>query len=433
MEKRFYINNAPEYDGREVTIRGWVYNKRGHGKVKFLIVRDGTGLIQAVLVQGECDDKSFALFDDLTQESSIVVTGKVREEPRAVGGYELGLKKLDIVQIAEEYPIQPKEHGAEFLLDNRHLWLRSQLQWAAIRVRDNLIHAIRDYMRDEGYILIDTPILTGSIGEESGTLFAVEYFDLGQAYLAQTGQLYLEAAMFAHNKVYDFGPTFRAEKSKTRRHLTEFWMVDVETAFVDNEENMDIQEDFICGIVERTIESSKMELEILERDVEAIRKSLSKPFARISYDETIELLKSGDLKIEYGDDIGGAAETIVSEHFETPVFIFDYPKQIKAFYMKEHPDRPDLALCSDLIAPEGYGEIIGGSQREDDSEKLLNRIREEKLPGDAYKWYLDLRRYGSVPHSGFGLGLERTVAWITGIKHVREAIPFPRMIYRLNP
>lgn len=433
MEKRFYISNAPQYEGEKVTIRGWVYNKRGHGKVKFLIVRDGTGLMQAVLVQGECDEESFNLFDELTQESSVVVTGTVRKEPRAVGGYEMGLESLKVVQIAEEYPIQPKEHGTEFLLDNRHLWLRSQLQWAAIRVRDNLVHAIRDYMRDEGYVLIDTPILTGSIGEESGTLFAVEYFDLGEAYLAQTGQLYLEAAMFAHNKVYDFGPTFRAEKSKTRRHLTEFWMVDVETAFVDNDDNMDIQEDFIRGIINRTIESSRNELEILERDVEAIVKSISKPFARISYDDSIELLKSKDFDIEYGQDIGGAAETIVSENFETPVFIYDYPKHIKAFYMKEHPERPDLAKCSDLIAPEGYGEIIGGSQREDEIDKLLTRIKEEGLPVEAYEWYLDLRRYGSVPHAGFGLGLERTVAWLTGIKHVREAIPFPRMIYRLNP
>ncbi|HDR91171.1 MAG TPA: asparagine--tRNA ligase [candidate division Zixibacteria bacterium] len=433
MEKRFYIRDAKDYTGQEVTIRGWVYNKRGHGKVKFLILRDGTGLMQAVIVQGECDDESFARFDELTQESSVIVTGTIREEARSVGGYELGLKSLQIVQIAEEYPIQPKEHGAEFLLDNRHLWLRSRLQWAAIRVRDNVVHAIRDYMRDEGYVLIDTPILTGAIGEESGTLFSVEYFDLGQAYLAQTGQLYLEAAMFAHNKVYDFGPTFRAEKSKTRRHLTEFWMVDVETAFVDNDENMDIQEEFIKGVVQRAIASSTAELEILERDPESIMKSISKPFARLSYDETIEFLKSKDFEIEHGQDIGGAAETILSDNFETPVFIYDYPKAIKAFYMKEHPSRPDLVKCSDLIAPEGYGEIIGGSQREDDIDKLVARIRADKLPEEAYSWYLDLRRYGSVPHAGFGLGVERMVAWMTGIKHVREVIPFPRMIYRLNP
>lgn len=433
MEKRFYIRDAKDYTGQEVTIRGWVYNKRGHGKVKFLILRDGTGLMQAVIVQGECDDDSFARFDDLTQESSVIVTGTIREEARSVGGYELGLKSLEIVQIAEEYPIQPKEHGAEFLLDNRHLWLRSRLQWAAIRVRDNVVHAIRDYMRDEGYVLIDTPILTGAIGEESGTLFSVEYFDLGQAYLAQTGQLYLEAAMFAHNKVYDFGPTFRAEKSKTRRHLTEFWMVDVETAFVDNDENMDIQEEFIKGVVQRTIASSTAELEILERDPEIIMKSISKTFARLSYDETIDFLKSKDFEIEHGQDVGGAAETILSDNFETPVFIYDYPKSIKAFYMKEHPSRPDLVKCSDLIAPEGYGEIIGGSQREDNIDKLTARIRADKLPEDAYGWYLDLRRYGSVPHAGFGLGVERMVAWMTGIKHVREVIPFPRMIYRLNP
>ncbi len=433
MEKRFYISDSSQYTGTEVAVRGWVYSKRGHGKVKFLILRDGTGLMQCVLVQGECDDKAFELFDELTQESSVIITGTVREEPRSVGGYELALKSLEIVQIAEEYPIQPKEHGAEFLLDNRHLWLRSRLQWAAIRVRDNVVHAIRDYMRDEGYVLIDTPILTGSIGEESGTLFSVEYFDLGNAYLSQTGQLYLEAAMFAHNRVYDFGPTFRAEKSKTRRHLTEFWMVDVETAFVDNDENMDIQEKFVRGVITRAIEASKAELEVLERDPKPILDSISKPFARLSYDKTVEFLKSKDFEIEHGQDIGGAAETIVSDNFDTPVFIYDYPKAIKAFYMKEHPTRSDLVKCSDLIAPEGYGEIIGGSQREDDIEKLRARIREEKLPEEAYSWYLDLRRYGSVPHAGFGLGVERTVAWITGIKHVREVIPFPRMIHRLNP
>jgi len=433
MEKRFYIKDAGSQVGNEVKVRGWVYNKRGHGKVRFLILRDGTGLMQAVLVEGECADSAFSLFPDLTQESSVIATGIIRDEPRAVGGFEMNLNNLEIVQIAEEYPIQPKEHGTEFLLDNRHLWLRSRLQWAIIRVRNELIFSLREYMRENGYTLIDTPILTGSVGEESGTLFETEYFDLGKAYLAQTGQLYLEAAMFAHNKVYDFGPTFRAEKSKTRRHLTEFWMVDVETAFTDNDDNMDIQEDFTREIVKRTVGRCKEELEILERDVEKLLESVEKPFVRISYDDVIELLKSADFDIEWGQDIGGAAETVVSEHFGGPVFIFDYPKQIKAFYMKEHPTRPELVRCADLIAPEGYGEIIGSSQREENIDKLRVRIREEGLPEKAYSWYLDLRRYGAVPHSGFGMGIERTVAWICGIQHVREAIPFPRMIYRLNP
>ncbi|RKZ28159.1 asparagine--tRNA ligase [bacterium] len=433
MKDRFYIRDAPEYAGESVTVRGWVYNKRSHGKVKFLILRDGTGFMQAVLVEGECTDEALDLFGDLTQESSVIASGTIRKEPRAIGGYEMSLDTLEVVHIAEDYPIQPKEHGPEFLLDNRHLWLRSRRQWAILRVRDALVFSIREYMRENGFVLIDTPILTGSIGEESGTLFKTEYFDQGVAYLAQTGQLYLEAAIFSHNKVFDFGPTFRAEKSKTRRHLTEFWMVDAEVAFCDNYENMDIQEDFIRAIVRKTVERCPEELEILERDAEKLVSEVERPFARITYDEAIELLKSKDFKVEWGSDIGGAAETIISENYDTPVFVYNYPKKIKAFYMKEHPERTELSLCSDLIAPEGYGEIIGGSQREEDIDKLLARIREEKLPEEAYGWYLDLRKFGSVPHSGFGLGVERTVAWVCGIGHIREAIPFPRMIYRLNP
>ncbi len=435
MEKRFYIRDAKDYAGQEVSVRGWVYSTRGHGKVKFVVARDGTGMIQCVMVKGETPDSAFEAFDKLTQESSIIITGTIREEPRAVGGFEMGVRDLEILQIAEDYPIQPKEHGSEFLLDNRHLWLRSSRQWAIIKVRNALVLALRNFLNERGFTLIDTPILTGSIGEEGQTLFETKYFDLGKAYLAQTGQLYLEAAMFAHNLVYDFGPTFRAEKSKTRRHLTEFWMVDVEEAFYDSNDNMDLQEDFIRAIISRTVEACRPELELLERDIDKLLASIdpAKPFGRISYDEAVELLRSKGHEIAWGDDIGGAAETVISENFATPVFIYDYPKKIKAFYMKQHPERPELVKCSDLIAPDGYGEIIGGSQREEDIDKLVARIREEGLPEKAYSWYLDLRRYGSVPHSGFGLGIERTVAWICGINHIREAIPFPRMIYRLNP
>ncbi len=433
MRNRFYIKDSKDHVGDEVTVRGWVYQKRGHGKVCFIVARDGTGMMQCVLVKNETPEPAFEAFNALTQESSVIITGTLREEPRAVGGYEMGVSAIEIVQIAEEYPIQPKEHGVEFLLDNRHLWLRSRRQWAIIRVRNALIHSIRTFLDDNGFTLIDTPILTGSIGEEGQNLFETEYFDQGKAYLAQTGQLYLEAAMFAHNLVYDFGPTFRAEKSKTRRHLTEFWMVDVEAAFYDNNDNMELQEKLIRGIIGMTVERCPVELEILERDIERLLSEVENPFARISYDDAIELLRKNGREIEWGDDIGGADETIISESHDGPVFVFDYPKKITAFYMKEHPERPELALCSDLIAPDGIGEIIGGSRREEDIEKLRARIHEEGLPEETYSWYLDLRRFGSVPHSGFGLGVERTVAWICGIPHVREAIPFPRMIYRLQP
>ncbi len=433
VKNRFYIRYAKDYVGEDVAVRGWVYNKRGHGKVRFIILRDGTGFMQAVLVKGECSDEAFELFDKLTQESSVIANGTVHKEERAIGGYEMALTELSTVQIAEEYPIQPKEHGAEFLLDNRHLWLRSRLQWAIMRVRDALIYSIREFFHNKDFVLLDSPILTGSIGEEGQTLFATEYFDQGTAYLAQTGQLYLEAGIFAHNLVYCLGPTFRAEKSKTRRHLTEFWMVEAEEAFYNNDENMDLQEDFVRTIVQKTVERCAEELDILERDTEKLLSKIEKPFARISYDDAVKLLTEKESSIKWGEDIGGADETTISEHFGAPVFVFDYPRTAKAFYMKAHPERPELVRCSDLIAPEGYGEIIGGSQREENIEKLLERIREEKLPEEAYNWYLDLRKYGSVPHSGFGLGIERTVAWICGIAHVREAIPFPRMIYRLKP
>ncbi|MBN2541580.1 asparagine--tRNA ligase [bacterium] len=428
----FYIKDASEYIGKEVKIRGWLYNKRSSGSIKFLLIRDGTGIMQGIMIESELDPQVFSKFDDLTQESSLKVTGTIREDKRAPGGYEITIKDVEIYQIADEYPITPKSHGTNFLLDHRHLWIRSKLQNAILNVRSELIQAIRDYFYQNGFAMVDSPILTKAIGEEAATLFETDYFDLGKASLAQTGQLYAEAAIFSLNKVYTFGPTFRAEKSKTRRHLIEFWMIEGEEAFYDNEMNMDLQEDLVEYFVQRVVERAHQHLETLERDISALEK-VRKPFYRISYDECVEILKKNGSPIEWGQDLGGEDQTILSTHYDKPVFIYNFPKHAKAFYMKEHPENPDLVLCSDLFAPEGHGEIIGGSQREDDYDKLLNRIREEGLPEEAYGWYLDLRKYGSVPHSGFGLGLERTVGWVCGIEHVREAIPFPRLINRIYP
>lgn len=428
----FYIIDASKHVGEEVELKGWLYNKRSSGKVKFLIVRDGTGLMQATLIENEVSPEVFQQYDDLTQESSLWVKGVVREDRRAPGGYELTVKDLGIYQIAQEYPIAPKSHGINFLLDNRHLWLRSRLPHAILSIRNEVIMSIRDYFYQNGFVQLDSPILTQAIGETSTTLFETEYFDMGKASLAQTGQLYAEAGIFAFNKVYTFGPTFRAEKSKTRRHLIEFWMIEGEEAFYDNDMNMDLQEDLIVYVVQRVLNRMKPHLETLERDTGKLE-NVVKPFARISYGDCIEILQNKGSQIKWGDDLGGEDETIIADQFDRPVFIFNYPKRAKAFYMKEHPRDPELVLCSDLLASEGYGEIIGGSQREDDYQKLLNRIREEGLPEKAYAWYLDLRKYGSVPHSGFGLGLERTVAWICGIEHVREAIPFPRLLNRIYP
>jgi asparaginyl-tRNA synthetase len=427
-----HISDLKNYVGQEVTLRGWLFNKRSSGKVKFVILRDGTGYVQCVYFKGNVSTEIFEVADKIGQESSIEVTGKVKEEPRSVGGYELDASDLKIIQNAVNYPITPKDHGIEFLLDNRHLWLRSKKQVAILRIRHRIVKAIRDFFDERDFVLMDPPILTPNAVEGTSTLFETEYFDLGSAYLTQSGQLYAEAGAMALGKVYTFGPTFRAEKSKTRRHLTEFWMVEPEAAFFDLNDDMDLAESFLEYIVQTVLKEMTSELDILERDTSKLA-NVKKPLPRISYTEAIEILKKNDIEIKWGEDIGGADETIISNQYDRPVIVHRYPADIKAFYMKRDPENPKLALAMDVLAPEGYGEIIGGSQREDDIDQLLERIKEHKLPQEAFEWYLDLRRYGSVPHSGFGLGLERTVSWICGLDHLREAIPFPRMIYRKTP
>ena len=427
-----HISDLKNYVGQEVTLRGWLFNKRSGGKVRFVILRDGTGYLQCVYFKGNVSEDIFAAADKIGQESSIEVTGKVKEEPRAVGGYELDATDLTIIQNAQNYPITPKDHGIEFLLDNRHLWLRSKKQVAILKIRHRIVKAIRDFFDDRDFTLMDPPILTPNAVEGTSTLFETEYFDLGSAYLTQSGQLYAEAGAMALGKVYTFGPTFRAEKSKTRRHLTEFWMVEPEAAFFDLNDDMDLAESFLEYIVQTVLKEMKNELDILERDTSKLV-NVKKPLPRISYDEAIEILKKNNVELEWGKDISGADETIISNQFDRPVIVHRYPADIKAFYMKRDPENPKLALAMDVLAPEGYGEIIGGSQREDDIDQLLERIKEHNLPQEAFEWYLDLRRYGSVPHSGFGLGLERTVSWICGLVHLREAIPFPRMIGRNTP
>jgi asparaginyl-tRNA synthetase len=432
IKPQFYISELHKHVGHQVTLKGWLYNKRSSGNVAFVIVRDGTGMCQCVLVKKAVSPEVFARFEQLTQECALEVTGNVKADARQVGGHELELTDLVLVSPAEEFPISPKEHGIDYLMTHRHLWLRSRRQHAILRVRNEIIQAIRTFFYDRGFLMFDSPILTGSIGEHAGTLFSTEYFDLGKAYLAQTGQLYGEAGAMAFGRIYTFGPTFRAEKSKTRRHLTEFWMMEPEMAFYDNEDSMQLQEEMVCYIVAWVLEKSKPELEILERDISPLT-SVKSPFPRLSYDETVEKLETLGSDIKWGDDLGGDDETLLTQQYDRPVFVFDYPRAIKAFYMKAHPERDDLVKCADLLAPEGYGEIIGGSQREDDLEKLKSRIALQGLPPEAYEWYLDLRRFGSVPHSGFGLGIERTVAWICGLKHIREAIPFARTMGRLYP
>ncbi len=427
-----YIKDFKEHIGEEITVKGWIYNKRKGGKIRFLLVRDGTGIVQCVMSKAELPEEEWGKFSILTQESSLEVNGKLRAEQRAPGGYELDVESINIVQIADGYPITPKEHGVDFLLDNRHLWLRSRRQHNIMLIRNEIAKAIRDYFYDNDFILIDTPLITGSIGETASTLFETKYYDFGTAYLAQTGQLYLEAACMAFGKVYGFGPSFRAEKSKTRRHLSEYWHIEGEIAFCDNNANIDLQEDLVVYILERVLEKCRPQLEAIDRDISALEK-VKKPFYRFSYDETIKILQELGSDIKWGDDLGGGDETILTKQYDKPIFVMNYPVKAKAFYMKRNPDNPQTVLCSDLLAPEGYGEIIGASQREDDFDLLLQRIKEENLPEEAYDWYLDLRKYGSVPHSGFGLGLERTVTWICGLKHVRESIPFPRMLYRLYP
>ena len=426
------ISELADHVGETVELRGWLYNKRSSGKISFLLVRDGTGVVQGVLVQAEVDPGSWAASERLTQESSVIVTGTVREDARAPGGHELTLRSVLPIQIASDYPIGPKEHGSGFLLDHRHLWLRSSRPWHVLRIRDTVIRAIRDFLHEKGFLLLDTPILTRAIGEEAGSLFETEYFDLGMASLAQTGQLYGEAGAMAFGRIYCFGPTFRAEKSKTRRHLAEFWMVEPEMAWFDWKDNMELQEKLVVRIVERVLDERRADLKALERNVARLE-AIRPPFPRLSYDEAVEKLRERGSSIEWGQDLGGEDQTLLTEESDRPVFVHSFPKKAKAFYMKVHPERPDVVLSNDLYAPEGYGEIIGGSQREDDYDRLVARIREEGLPEKAYAWYLDLRRYGSVPHSGFGMGLERTVAWICGLPHLREAVPFPRLINRLEP
>ena len=425
------VKHLAQHEGGEATVAGWVDQLRIHGKVAFLVIRDGTGYVQGVLVKKELPEEVWEEATALTQEASVKVTGTVRAEPRSPGGFEMGITAVEVYGTSPEYPIQPKEHGVDFLLDHRHLWLRSSQQRAGLRVRSEVEQAIHDFLYERDFVRVDTPILTGSIGEHAGSLFETDYFG-ESAYLAQTGQLYAEAACPAFRNVYCFGPTFRAEKSKTRRHLTEFWMMEPEMAFVDSDGNMDFQEELISYVVGRAVERCQEQLDLLERDLSKLE-NVQAPFPRVNYTDAVARLQEKGSKIEWGDDIGGSDETLLSEDHDRPVFIYNYPKGVKAFYMKENPEDTTTVLCDDLIAPEGYGEIIGGSQREDNLDLLLARIREEKLPEEAYGWYLDLRRFGTFPHSGFGMGLERVVAWITGRPHVRELIPFPRLINRLYP
>lgn len=430
-KNRIYVEEIHQHVGQEVILAGWLYNKRSSGKIHFLLVRDGTNTIQCVVVQGEVSQEVFDAYNDLTLESSLLIKGIVKEDKRSPIGYELQVTDLRIIQIAEEYPIGKKEHGIDFLLDHRHLWLRSTRPFAVLRIRHQVINAIREFFNRRGFILLDTPIFTPAACEGTTTLFETDYFG-ETAYLAQSGQLYAEAGAMAFGRVYCFGPTFRAEKSKTRRHLTEFWMVEPEVAYFDLDDDMKLAEDFISFIVQSVLENCKNELEILERDTEVLKKIVP-PFPRISYDEAINILKKNGVDFEWGGDFGGTDETIISNQYDRPVIIHRYPAAIKAFYMKRDPENEKLALAMDVLAPEGYGEIIGGSQREDDYQTLLKRIQEHQLPQAAFEWYLDLRKYGSVPHAGFGMGIERTVGWICGTHHVRETIPLPRTIYRLTP
>lgn len=415
-----------------VTVHAWVTHVRSSGKVAFVVARDGSGVLQAVLVKSQVPAESWEAFGTLTQETSIALTGEVRADARAPGGYEMGVATLTVIGPSPvDYPIQPKEHGVDFLLDNRHFWLRTPRQVAIMRVRHELEQAVHDFFYARDFIRCDTPILTAAIGERAG-LFSTEYFEEGTAYLAQTGQLYGEALAAAMGRIYTFGPTFRAEKSKTRRHLTEFWMIEPEMAWYDQDDNMDLQEEFVRYLVERVLDRRQEELKVLERDTAPLA-CVSQPFMRLDYGDAVKLAQSKGSSIVWGDDLGAPDETLVVEEYQRPVFVVNYPKEAKAFYMKENPADPRTVRCADLLAPEGRGEIIGGSQREDDYDKILHRLTEEGLPVDAYSWYLDLRRYGTFTHSGFGLGLERTIAWICGIEHIREVIAFPRMMGRLSP
>jgi asparaginyl-tRNA synthetase len=428
-----YIEHLGRHIGEEVTLRGWLYNRRSSGKVHFLILRDGTGLCQCVASLADLGAEEFAQADHLGQESALEVTGIVREDKRAPGGRELTVKSLRVGAPAVDYPITPKEHGVAFLLDLRHLWVRSSRQHAILRVRSEVEAACRDFFHERGFVLFDSPILTPTSCEGTTNLFEIDYFGERKAYLTQSGQLYAEAGALAFGKVYCFGPTFRAEKSKTRRHLTEFWMVEPEVAYFNLEDDMNLAEEFVSYILRRVLERRADDLKVLERDLAKLERAAATPYPRITYDEAIDRLKAKGFEVKWGDDLGGDEETAVSNDFATPVMVHRYPAECKAFYMKRDPSRPEVALCVDMLAPEGYGEIIGGGQREDDYETLKGRIVEHGLSIEPFNWYLDLRRYGSVPHAGFGMGIERMVAWCCGIHHIREAIPFPRMMERLEP
>ncbi len=431
MPEWVHVRDIARYEGQEVELRGWLYSKRSSGKLHFLHIRDGTGTIQCVVFKGEVSTETFALGHDLTQESSVIVKGTVRADTRSAIGFEIGITQLEVGQQALDYPITPKEHGVAFLLDHRHLWLRSSRQHALLRIRSEVIKACRDYFDDHGFTLLDAPIFTPAACEGTSTLFPVEYFD-ETVYLTQSGQLYMEAGAMAFGKVYCCGPTFRAEKSKTRRHLTEFWMIEPEVAYCDLNGDMDLAEDFLESVVQRVLTHRQAELKALERDTTKLAQ-IKKPFPRISYGEAIERLQAKGVDIQWGDDFGGDDETILSQQFDRPVMVHRYPTESKAFYMKTDPNDAKVALCMDVLAPEGYGEIIGGGQREDDLSTLQNKIRAQDLAEDAFSWYLDLRRYGSVPHAGFGMGIERMVTWLCGLHHVRESIPFPRMLERVTP
>ncbi len=426
------IKDIKDYNDREVTLKGWVYNKRSSGKIWFLILRDGSGIIQGVVLKNEVSEEVFNIKDELTQESSVIVQGLIHEDRRSPGGYEIVVRDIKVVQIATDYPIALKDHGVEFLMDNRHLWLRSRKQWAILRIRHTVYYAITEYLNNNGFIRFDSPLLTPNACEGTTTLFTVPYFDLGNAYLSQSGQLYLEAGIMSLGRVYDFGPVFRAEKSKTRKHLTEFWMMDAEAAYVEHDENLKIQEELIRFVIRSVLEKNATELEVLERDIEQLKKA-DAPFKRMTHKEAIEYLRSRGSEISDKGDLGAKDEVILTEGSDVPVFVEKWPKEIKAFYMKRDKDNSNLVLGADLIAPEGFGEIIGGSQREDDHDLLYQRMVAEDMPLDEYQWFLDLRKYGSVPHSGFGVGLERLVQWMSGAVQIRESIPFARTIYRLRP
>jgi asparaginyl-tRNA synthetase len=426
-----YVENVGAHDGQDVTLRGWVYNRRSSGKLQFILLRDGTGVIQCVAFRGNFTAEQFDALDGLTQESSLEIQGKVRRDARAPGGYELDVSGFRILQLAQDYPITPKEHGTAFLMEHRHLWLRSSRQHAILRIRHEVVKACRDYLDGLGFILVDTPIFTPNACEGTTTLFETDYFDQ-KAYLTQSGQLYNEATAAAFGKVYCFGPTFRAEKSKTRRHLMEFWMVEPEVAFAELEDTMQLAEGLVCFIVERVLTRRRAELETLERDT-AVLEGISRPFPRISYDEAVRIIQEAGSELQWGGDFGGTDETLLSERYTSPVMVHRYPSAVKAFYMQPDPERPEVALCVDVLAPEGYGEIIGGGQRIHDYDLLMKRLEEHRLPIEPFQWYLDLRKYGTVPHAGFGMGIERVVAWLCKLGHLRETIAFPRTLYRIYP